>query len=361
MAHQSTELECPRCGHLLGALADDSERRGEPGGNCSECGLAVEWSALRESSNDPRWFVESRTVRSQPRRRILRALSTLAMSARAFRFWSRVSMAIPTDRRGIATFLVMVALIAHLLLAARNIHTLATKGGGWKIGPGGAMITRTTSHPLDYLGALLVPLSSVSVTEASDEVRLVASMNRETNGMVEHIARVAIVLLEEPGLWPPAWLPGREKNPDIPRYQTPLRIANERMLDSTGIGRLLCVMYVPLLAPLAILLLPASMRRARIRSRHLGRCAVYSTVLLIPIMALYFLSPDGFGVRLGADAGLLLPHALLACMIPPTFLWNLAFARNYLRLEHPTAVAASNTVLAALFSLAVRSMMLGWI
>ena len=196
------------------------------------------------------------------------------------------------------------------------------------------------------------------MTEASNQVRRVPSMNRETNGIVEHSARVAIVFLEEPGPWPPAWFPGREKNPDIPRHQTPLRIANERMLDSTEIGRLLCVMYAPLLAPLAILLLPASMRCVRIRFSHLGRCAVYSTVLLIPIMALYFLSPEGFGIRLGVDAGLLLPHALLACMIPPTFLWNLSFARNDLRLEYPVAVAASNTVLTALLPLAVRSTML---
>jgi hypothetical protein len=41
--------------------------------------------------------------------------------------------------------------------------------------------------------------------------------------------------------------------------------------------------------------------------------------------------------------------------------WNWAFVRGYLRLEHPIAVATSNTVLAVLLSLLATFLVFGWI
>ena len=47
--------------------------------------------------------------------------------------------------------------------------------------------------------------------------------------------------------------------------------------------------------------------------------------------------------------------------MPLTLVWNWAFVRGYLRLEHPIAVATSNTVLAVLLSLLATFLAFGWI
>jgi len=363
---EPSRIECPRCGHQLGVIAVEAERRGETLGNCSECGLAVEWAVLRRSGDDPRWFAESRTVSWQPRRRIVRAAATLAMCARPFRFWSRVNMTIPTDRRGIAFFLLAIALATHLLLAARNIHTLATAGGGWvptTTAGGPTWSTTGSRNPLDYLAALVVPLSSVSVTDVAMRIKLFdAQRGNQPSGVVEQSTRIAIAILEEPGLWPPAWSRQATRVSDVPGQQTQLRIGNAAILTQAALARLALAAAVPLVAPFAILLLPISMRRARIQPRHLARCVVYSAALVIPLAALYFLTPDGLGTaRDFRIQRLLTAHNMLLCAIPLTLLWNWAFARNYLRLEHPAAVAASNTALATLASLIATFAVFGWL
>ena len=354
-------LDCPRCGYDITPQMVASESRGEARGTCSECGLDIAWSEVRATGNDPRWFVESRTVPGRPRRRLARAAATLAMCARPFRFWSRVSMTVPTDRRGIVAFLVFIALVAHLCLAARNIHTLATQGRGWVLvttprGPGWVM--KGSANPLDYIATTLVPLSNVSFTDVGVKID---KFTGEPPSALERSARIAVAILEDPGFWPPAWFRSAA-NPDIPWHQTPIRMSNQVILDDRALGRLACASVVPLSAPLAIMLLPISMRRARVRPRHLVRCVIYSVAMLIPLGALFFLTQNGFGTAAGIRASEMLEvHKLMLCAMPLTLVWNWAFVRGYLRLEHPIAVATSNTVLAVLLSLLATFLVFGWI
>lgn len=275
-------------------------------------------------------------------------------------------MSVPTDRRGTAVFILLVALTVHCCLVARNIHTIATLGGGF-----GPVVTAVgtgwgptgSSNPLDYVATALVPLSGVSVSDVSSHIQTQRGIRRiEPAGIVVLSARTTVAILEEPGLWPPAWFRGGALNADVPQHSTPLRYSLEPILNRRAIGRLACATIVPLTAPLAILLLPISMRRARVRPRHLVRCMVYSLALVVPIAGLVLLSPNGFG----ASATIGVPmfseaHHLFFAAIPLTLVWNWAFARHYLMLEHPGAVAASNTVLAALVSLFVTYCAFGWI
>lgn len=274
-------------------------------------------------------------------------------------------MTIPFNRRGIALFVVFIALLAHLIPAVRNLHTIATIGGGWVAAPPGTAagasgwVQAGSRNPFDYLAAALVPLSSVTVTEC---VMKINSQRRPGDPRItaaETSWRVTVAILEDAGFWPPAWIPGRAKNPDIP-FTYVLQSDNSSIHARRAVVRLACVAPVPLLAPLAIALLPISMRRARIRRRHLLRGAVYSLVICLPILGLYFLTPEGFGTRTGPEFHLA-PHALLACTLPIVFVWNWAFSRAYLKLEHAAAVAASNTVLSALLSLFAQRACLGWI
>jgi hypothetical protein len=349
-------IRCPRCGYELAQAVSDATARGDAAGNCSECGLEVRWALLRESGGDPRWFVESRTHPGRPRRRIARAVGTLAMCVRPRRFWSRVTMEIPADWRGMACFLALVALMAHLLLGARNVHTLATEGGGWirLATPSGPSIGRAGStQPLDYLAAIVVPLASVSVSEVTSEIR--------NAGAGEKTFRTVVAILEEPGLWPPAWLPNRAPNPDVlAGLDTPLRESHEPILSARALGRAAFAASVPVLAPLATVVLPISMRRARIRARHLVRGMVYGAALIVPLAALLFLTPRGMGIGGDVNAGTEV-HSLLACSVVLTLLWNWAFSREYLRLSHPLAVALSNTAVVGLLSLLGASIAFGWV
>lgn len=349
-------IRCPRCGYELAQAVSDATARGDAAGNCSECGLEIRWALLRESSGDPRWFVESRMHPGRPRRRIVRAVGTLAMCVRPRRFWSRVTMEIPADWRGMACFLALVALTAHLLLGARNVHTLATEGGDWirLATPSGLSIERAGStQPLDYLAAVVVPLASISVSEVTSEIRN-ASAGDEA-------FRTVVAILEEPGLWPPAWLPNRAPNPDVlAGLHTPLRESHEPILNRTALGRAAFAASVPVLAPLATLVLPISMRRARIRARHLVRGMVYGAALLVPLAALLFLTPRGMGIGGDGNAGTEV-HSLLACSVVLTLLWNWAFSREYLKLSHPLAVALSNTAVVGLLSLVGASIAFGWV
>ena len=120
-------MECPRCGQLLGVMADEAERRGETRGTCSECGLDVEWRRLRTEGVAPAWFVEARC---SPRSIVRRAFGTLARTARPFRFWASLDLALPISVRGLVAFIALLCLpllgrSASLALAA----FLAPRGG----------------------------------------------------------------------------------------------------------------------------------------------------------------------------------------------------------------------------------------
>ena len=362
MSAGEDRLSCPRCGYDLTPAMLAAAARGDAHGTCSECGLGFEWARLRDEGGDPRWFVESRGGTMPTRPRLVRALTTLARCVRPFHFWSRIHMAIPTDARGIAAFMLAVAAALHLLFAARNLHMLATIGGGWRRAPTALGWVQTADrNPLDYLSTTLVPLSGVTVSDADKWMRE-HQAGSDRIGTGAHAWRVAVAVVQDAGLWPPAWIGPRRANPDIPLHSTMLRECNFAVKNRTALRRVACTAVLPLGAPVAILLLPVSMRRARVRARHVWRCTAYSAALLVPCAALFLLSPSGFGASGAVRATDVLElHALLLCAIPLTLAWNWAFVRNYLRLEHAGAVAVSNTVVGTLASLLATSLVVGWI
>jgi len=113
----TTQLECPRCGHLLGVMADEAERNGATHGNCSECGLDIAWRRLRTNAIAPPWLVEARASR---RNIVRRAFGTLVRTARPFHFWSSIDLALPISARGLVAFIALLCFIAHLACAVQR-------------------------------------------------------------------------------------------------------------------------------------------------------------------------------------------------------------------------------------------------
>ena len=68
----SPRVDCPRCGYDIGAQAELARAAGTSTGNCSECGLSLEFATLGEAVRGPSWFVESRLGRARLARRAFR-------------------------------------------------------------------------------------------------------------------------------------------------------------------------------------------------------------------------------------------------------------------------------------------------
>ena len=111
-------------------------------------------------------------------------------------------------------------------------------------------------------------------------------------------------------------------------------------------------------APFAMLLLPTSLRRARIRQRHFLRVSLYASVLIVPIMATSLALPH-FGAMYGGSALSFInlygkPNAdaiLLASATLFISIWMTAAAGRYLRLPHAAGVGLSCGLIAVLTSM----------
>lgn len=115
--------------------------------------------------------------------------------------------------------------------------------------------------------------------------------------------------------------------------------------------------FVPatLLAPLTLLLLPTSLRRARIRPRHFVRLMVYTTALLIPITACMFVADNLLRGLVTPARGKLSFHLYPLGVfgeVNPTFIllllvfalnaiWLTAAASRYLRLPNARGVGVA--------------------
>ncbi len=356
-------LACPRCGYLLSATAEASESRGESSGACTECGLALDWVVLRETNLDPKWFVESRPAASNMMRwRSSRAITTLVLLLRPWFFWSRVSMAIPLDRRGIAAFLLVVAVSCHLTCASKRIYELAHHGGGSAppIAPAitslpsgfppGPWVGLSSTNPFDYIVAVLVPWVNNSATEFN------RTLFPPPTSVMESVWRCAPNIAWSSGLDPRSWSNSSNNALEMPRYQGVFSMNVYRWERSVNAS----MAPLPLLAPLGILLLPISMRRARVRAMHVVRAVMYSFALWIPMLALSTIFADD--VRLGLFRWwypLDLYHPAAAVLLL-TFPFNWALTARYLKLPHAPFIALANTTLALCLTGVLIAFTSGW-
>lgn len=338
-------VECPRCGHLLGVMAAEAERRGETHGKCSECGLDVEWSNLRLATEAPVWFIESRY---SPRNIVRRAFGTLVRTARPFRFWESIDLSLALSRRRLLVFVLAVLAVLHCLAATQRILER-----GWKpwAGPPVASVS-------DACTVGRVALAIVAPTSGYDGAWLVYAVQRATGktdalGLVwdsiPALAKAAIPLQD-----------GRitVKVIQVSPTQSIIHHAypNAREL-LIPVLRSSSAVVVPatLLAPLTLLLLPTSLRRARIRPRHFMRLMAYTTALLIPITACVFVADTVLrGLLTTARIELsfhLHPFGAFGELNPAFFLvllvltlnavWLTAAASRYLRLPNARGVGVA--------------------
>jgi hypothetical protein len=326
-------------------MAAEAERRGETHGTCSECGLDVEWRKLRDQTIAKPWLVEAPASR---RGIVRRALGTLVRTARPFRFWESIDLALPLSKRGLFVFILSVLVILHVFASVQRILV-----GGWTpwVTPPAASVSDAATIGGVAL-ALVAPLSrydGAAVIYAMHQ----ATGNTDTRGLVWEsipaLAKAAIpfqqgkITVKVVPVSPTQSII-RHAYPSAPDLLMPI------LQPSSAV-------FIPptLLAPLTLLLLPTSLRRARIRPRHFMRLMAYTTALLIPITACVFvaetllqglLNPARSETRFhlhpfGAFGEVNPSFFLLLLVLTLNAIWLTAAASRYLRLPNARGVGVA--------------------
>ena len=344
-------LECPRCGHHLDGNADAAEARGEMRGVCTECALPVEWAKLRADAIAPKWFIEAQHSKYWWPRRLA---GTLLRCVRPFHFWSAIDLAIPFSRRGAIVFLIGVAALLHVVAVGQRlayVGPVCLDRFRWK------MWNAETESAADLTLAIIAPMSCFAGSEILHYSRSEVGPGNEFEVAMRTTARFAMIAIYPMrsqmvfGYAPTPWSPrGTVTNTGkAPSIFWP------DQSDSTIASSIAAVS-----APFAMLLLPTSLRRARIRQRHFLRVSLYASVLIVPIMATSLALPH-FGAMYGGSALSFInlygkPNAdaiLLACATLFISIWMTAAAGRYLRLPHAAGVGLSCGLIAVLTSMLV--------
>jgi hypothetical protein len=291
-----------------------------------------------------------------------RALATLLMCARPFRFWSSVELALPISRRGVIAFVVMVAAVLHIAGVTRRIadgwsgyvdavRANASLGSERVI----ADVALVATAPLSrFSGAWIFRAIEANDRSQSDVVVLLKTAKEFVRVAAQPMRDELFINVGTTSMPSYAWI-----SPQL----VPL-------LDGASPATTVAAIALPPLAPFALVLLPTSLRRARIQTRHFVRISLYSCALWVPIFALALILPfapvgyDFFSIQLHDisnrfyfDPLDLNPHmVLLTASGVLTALWMTAAARNYLRLPHAIGVGIATTLVTLLGLLIVRSL-----
>ncbi len=345
---QSTRpLECPRCGHHLDGNAIAAEARGEHSGVCTECGLSVVWASLRADAVSPKWFVESKQSSLRMPRRVG---STLLHCLRPFHFWTSINLALPLSTRGIIAFLIGIAVMLYVVAVGQRIAFVFPQcvlRFQWNTRDA---MSQTTA---DLALAIISPTTRFSGAEILSYGRPGNTPKTELTNYLQTAGRFALLVVY-PMRREFRFDLGTAPNTNAMNSLT-LTPREPPLLWREQIPSTISSMACALLAPLSMLLLPTSLRRARIRPRHFARLLLYSTALVIPIFALSLALPHfgtmygdwmfGFVTLYGSlNAGFI----LLVCTTVLVSIWMTAAAARYLRLEHGVGVGVSCALLSSL-------------
>jgi hypothetical protein len=304
----SSPVACPRCGYDLSGTPASWTSHCPLQGQCTECGLELEWSRVFVLSEHD-WLFEYHWRRGPLRRLILTILHAL----RPRRFWTQVRMTDP-------------------------IHA-------------GPLVT------LAALGALLVLVAQVGLVVYVRYLFLGTPLSSAPPGMQGSMQYLEYWFQET-----------LSSIPLLPRFLL------------FGAGMLAALLIMPWL----YLLLPVTLRQAKVRPAHLARIWVYSLVgpviLAVAWPAAWIilrhidwpagataLNPWGWirwtnvrgSITLQMARHLLPGILLLALLLAWTVPWWCMACRHYLRLCHPLAVALLLGTVALCLGLVIEAMLYG--
>jgi len=293
---------CPRCGYdLEGQIASWTDHSPLQG-ICSECGLQFHWThILHPTRSVPRWSIEH-----GPKFRIRAAISTYFRSLWPWTFWKAIRIEQPIRTKRLVVYTLLIALAVHLCFAGALIALEARNQYAW-------LAWTTPFNQIDF------------------------------------VAYATSVLTE---VWPALIWP----------YNTAY-FGNLSTLRVYQHPLIWCIPLLALSVPCCFLLLPQSMRKARIRKAHLVRGCVY-TLSLLSLAAFVYAVVFQFNplwYRFHADPSTFVVVAITICY--SILMWT-AIIKDYLRLPHglgvSLAIHAVAILLSALVLLAIFGHHLFW-
>jgi len=296
---ESIMVRCPRCGYdqrgQIATWAESCPLKGV----CAECGLTFIWSEmLCPEKYEPRWCIEFEPRRS----RIIRAaVRTFARSFLPWRFWSRLTMANPIRWPRLIVYMLLLALplLMTYVMAQTSIAILARQAVQDDIAARAQSLPFQIQH-LQRYRALVA--SGESLANLDDQARQLAlagydaqiTAHRAAIGTIESIDlsawRTTLETLAQPlGRWSSALIvsPGGARpypapidQPGMAFQSTPLRSSTYFLIGGAIIAVwLIWGAGIAFSLPISFVFLPFSLRRAKVRYRHLMRIAVYSLII----------------------------------------------------------------------------------
>jgi hypothetical protein len=334
-------------------LVQNAETQGKPRIHCSECGLEIDCAQIRSEGHHPSWFVETRLTRHWL---ATRTVATLMRTLRPFEFWSRVTMDIPLRWRGMIAFLLAVAIAAHVVGAAGRLWINQQRMKDW--------YSRSLTTA-DCVWSVVAPASIVSGERLFDGIAAGSRSGSYAPSAQGPPSRPWTARETASIVFESAFITGlREDDLGSSRISATQGWGGimPQLVGPVALARLVAAAMVPMFALLALLLLPASLRMARVRAAHLLRAAVYSTVLLVPLLALAIVAFHArwpFAIGAPTITGRLVPHVLTVTSAALVLAWMAAICSRYLRLAQPWRVAFACTAIATLLSFGLSSLWFG--
>lgn len=321
-----TKAACPRCGYGLRGIVESWTDACPLTGICSECGLEIVWRELLNPRRAvPRWCVEYGRRRSIP----ISAIKTvLVMFFRPRKFWRDLKMVHkPRWGRFSALVLLMLFLMYFVFASSTGFNTYKEFQSLKQSS------ISTPFHPAVYgLYATLNPFSNYQFkyTQTWRSGNTYTSRTRSPR-QIAIIPRLAYFGGEVCG----QIRNGKFINPFRGKLRTSSVIVQGMMLVT--------------LCPLAFMALPQSLRKAKVRWQHLFRIALYSSLIIIPLMGWYIHSQI-FRLRSVTYSSWqlqvwIMRGSLIYVLTGMIIWWSLA-AKHYLKLPHAWGVGAAMVVLA---------------
>lgn len=366
---RAPHARCPRCGYDLRGEMESWRERCPLHGRCPECGVALEWpEMLAPHKFEPRWCVEF--VKSR-RGTLFAAHKTFIRCWRPWRFWSRLRMPYPIRRARLAAHvailmapLILLYSVEQAMVAVRAKNQLWTNLKQSQAAAPAMLATfrRIVQNGKDdpSIRGLTPQRQDEYLQMAKDQVDQLQMMIRSPLVIHDSYALAAFETIFFPASdssWGRYSL-GGHSNPmpgpalmfetawaDAYPYHQRFFVEVRRAAAWAG-ARFALVAILPL----AFILLPVSMRRAKVRWIHVWRIAAYSVFipvanawLQVGLFAIGVLMHD-WGYRIGTRMEevnrLGTPLALM--------IWWWAALGRYLRMPHAFAVAVCLTLICEL-------------
>jgi len=315
---------CPRCGYDLRGAITSWKESCPIEGRCAECGLGFEWGELLNPDRAvPRWCVEyARGWGMWPA-----AIKTLlVLLFRPRKFWRELKMTHAPRWGRLAVLYVAIFVLGYLVFAGSvglSIYTEYQDARNW---PGAAMV------PSPMLSGLLAAVNPFAWQQ-------VTATTTSTGGWTTLSSpRDAARRARPQALWREVCAAVRGN-----AFIQPWRA------DPWELGRLAVLLahggIIVVIAPSAFLALPQSLRRAKVRMRHIARIGLYSVMFyMAALIAVCHLLIRGYRIPRNIWENLSIVGFGILVLAVVSY-WSLA-CKHYLKLPHAWGVGVSMVVLA---------------